>query len=91
MAERGHASFDRKPHVHYEIHHRLVGPTTHEIVTTERSGRVGSRLILVPGTAHDAELLAFTLPPIIPPAYAEDWTVGLELSPLRTGPMSTVT
>jgi hypothetical protein len=46
-----------------------------------RSGRVGSRLVLVPGTAHDADLLAFTLPPFILPGRTLDWSVGLELSP----------
>ena len=81
LGERGHASFHRRPYAHYEIHHRLVGPTTQEIVTTERSGRVGSRLVLVSGTAHDAELLDFTLPPLIFPGSVDDWTAGLELSP----------
>ena len=81
LAERGHASFHRRPYAHCEIHHRLVGPTTREIVTTVRSGRVASRLVLVPGTAHDADLLAFSLPAFIFPANVDDWTVGLELAP----------
>lgn len=50
LGERGHASFHRRPYARFEIHHRLVGPTTQEIVTIERSGRVGSRLVLVPAT-----------------------------------------
>ena len=81
LAERGHASFHERPRAHFEIHHRLVEPTTHEIITTVRSGRVASRLVLVPGTAHDADLLAFTLPPFILPGRTHDWTAGLELSP----------
>ena len=45
----------------------------------------------MPGIAQDADLLAFMLPPLIYPGSVNDWTAGLELSPLRTGPMSTVT
>jgi hypothetical protein len=81
LAERGHASFHERPRAHFEIHHRLVGPTTQEIVTTVRSGRVGSRLVLVPGTAQDADLLDFKLPPLVYPGSVDDWTAGLELSP----------
>jgi hypothetical protein len=81
LAERGHASFHERPRAHCEIHYRLVGPTTQEIVTTVRSGRVASRLVLVPGTAQDADLLDFTLPPLIFPGSVDDWTTGLELSP----------
>ena len=91
LAEGASASFHRRPYAHFEIHHRLVGPTTQEIITTERSGRVGSRLVLVPGTAQDAELLAFSLPAFIFPACVDDWTVGLSCRPLRTGLTSTVT
>ena len=80
MAERGHASFHERPRAHFEIHHRLVGPTTREIATTVPSGRVGSRLVLVPGTVQD-ELLDFTLPPLILPGRTSEWTAGLELSP----------
>ena len=83
LAERGHASFHERPRAHFEIHHHLVGPTTQEIVATEPRGRVGSRLVLVPGTAQDAELLAFSLPPIIPMGCADDWTAGLAVLPLK--------